>query len=351
MKCADVLRSGIVAALVTLGAGSVFSQDLKSYQEMYRKNSDALKQGFQPKFDALQQQYRKSLEELKTSAQNQGDLLRTKAATAEFDRFLKEKSMPAATDMSAVPDIKALQTAYVKQFTVLDVELSASLGALTVKYDQALDRLQIELTKADKLDEATAVLEERNKAQESVKAFAEKKAALKALPTPNSADKEASQKNPTAKVLPPAEPSITSAEAKRISKQSIALFEQQWDTLPGKVFTVEANPRNECVTGIVIAKNERYLAIPCPTDRWNTSPNRWGDVDFRGHTDEAKASNGMPYMRLCYALDGGRLEPLISKFIIDKPGRLLFAPSDREGGGGPQNNKGSVRVKVIKILK
>ena len=99
------------------------------------------------------------------------------------------------------------------------------------------------------------------------------------------------------------------------------------------------------LSGLMAA--DRYLVLPCPTDRWNTSPHRWADVDFRGHL-EGRAVNGMPFMRLCYSLDGGRLMSLVDNYIIDEPGRLLLAPSDREGGGS-LNNTGSIRVKIIRI--
>ncbi len=145
---------------------------------------------------------------------------------------------------------------------------------------------------------------------------------------------------------------LTLTDGKRLADQSDPIDAKQWDSLPGKEFTVNADSRRACETGITISQNECYLIISCPTDRWNTSPHRWSSVDFRGHLGVSElAANGMPYMQMCYSLDGGRLIGLVSNCLVDRPGSLLLAPSDREGGGGPGNNTGSIRVKVIRIEK
>jgi formylglycine-generating enzyme required for sulfatase activity len=157
----------------------VCAADLKTYKEVYQKNSEEIRQPFQPKFDVLQQQYQKSLEALKSLAQKQGNFKTAKAAIAEIDRFQKAKTLPPAPDESEIPEIKTFQAAYVKQFSKLETEMTASLGAMTAKYGQALDRLLKELTQAGKMDEAAAVEAELAKAQSAVKDFAEQLAALK----------------------------------------------------------------------------------------------------------------------------------------------------------------------------
>ncbi len=154
---------GFLLSFVCLS--SVWAVDLKSCKEVYQKNTEEILQAFQPKFDSLQQQYLKSLETLKASAQNQGDLSKTKAAVAESARFQKAKSLPSKSDDAEIPEIKTLQASYVKQFSAWEQDMNAQLGALTAKYGQALDRLQKELVKAGKLDEATAVSEENNRVQ------------------------------------------------------------------------------------------------------------------------------------------------------------------------------------------
>ncbi len=156
----------------------VLSSDLKTYKEVYQKNSAEILQSGQPKFADLQQQYQKSLEALKALAVKQGDLKKTKAAIAEIDRFQKAKTLPDAPDDKEIQEIKAFQSAYVQQYSKLETEMTAKLGTLTTKYEQALDRLQKELVKAEKLEEATAVQEEREKAQTALKGYADQFSSL-----------------------------------------------------------------------------------------------------------------------------------------------------------------------------
>ena len=174
--------AGLLAAAMAMCG---HAQDLKTVKDIYEKNSEAIRGGFQPKFESLQQQYVNSLEALKASAQGWGDLEKTKAAIKEIERFAKMKSLPAALDEKEMPEIKTFQSAYVSQYNRLEMDMVIQLGALTEKYAQALDRQLKELTKAGKLDAATVVLEEKKKALETVKGYAETLAALKGTATTN----------------------------------------------------------------------------------------------------------------------------------------------------------------------
>ena len=157
----------------------VLAADLKTYSDLYQKNSEEIRKAFQPQFDNLQKQYEKSLETLKASAVQQGDLSKSKAAIAEIDRFQKDKTLPAATDEREIQEIKAFQAAYVKQYSVFETYMTAKLGVLATKYEQALDRLQKDLVKAEKLDEATVVQQEWEKALTALKGYEETMARLK----------------------------------------------------------------------------------------------------------------------------------------------------------------------------
>ncbi len=169
-----------VACLYLLSAGAT---DLNTFKELYQKNAEQTLQGAQPKFAGLQQQYRKSLEALKAQAQGQGDLKTTMAAVAELERFLKAKSMPSEPDGATLPVIQSFQSDYVRQYNRLEQEMTAELATLTLKYGQALDRFQKELTKAGKLEAALAVQPELDKAQTALKGYAEQLAALKVAAT------------------------------------------------------------------------------------------------------------------------------------------------------------------------
>ena len=151
---------------------SVWAVDLKDCKEVYQKSSEEILQSYQSKFDGVQQQYQKSLETLKNLVQTQGDLAKTKATIAEIARFHKARCLPATLDGKETPEIKALQSAYVKQYADLERDLTAKLGTLSTKYEQALDVLQKELVKAGKLDDAMAVETERAKVHASVKEYA-----------------------------------------------------------------------------------------------------------------------------------------------------------------------------------
>ncbi len=156
----------LVSLMLLLPAGAA---DLKTCRDIYQKSSEEILQTYQPKFTDLQNQYQKSLDALKTFAQGQGDLTKTKAAVAEINRFQKAKTLPASLDESGISEIKALQSGYVKQYTEIEKEMATKLSVLAAKYEKVLALLQKELVKAGKLDEATAVQSERDKAQAAVK--------------------------------------------------------------------------------------------------------------------------------------------------------------------------------------
>ncbi len=174
------MRAGVAAGLAMLVTVCGYAQELKTFQDVYRKNSEEIRQGYQSKFTGLQQQYQQSLETLKAQVQGQGDLAKTKATMAETARFQKAKSLPAAADAGEIQEIKTLQAGYVKQFTAWEQELTAKLGTLTAKYVQALELLQKELVKTGKLDEATAVQEENERAKTALKGYANQMEASRA---------------------------------------------------------------------------------------------------------------------------------------------------------------------------
>ena len=161
----------------------VLAADLKTYKDVYQKNSEDILQSYQPKFAEIQQQYQESLEALRTQVQSQGDLNKTKAAVAEIARFQKAKSLPATPNEKEIPEIQALQSDYVKQFADFEKEMASKLSALSAKYVQALDLLSKELVRAGKLDEATTVQEELAKAHAATKDFAGQTGARKEGPT------------------------------------------------------------------------------------------------------------------------------------------------------------------------
>ncbi len=179
MRTTAVLRIRVAVTWMAVMAVCGLAQDLRTMKSIYEKSAEDIRNGFQPKFDGLQQQYQKSLEAFKTVAVSQGDLVRTKAAIAELERFRKTKCLPAEPNENEVPEIKGFQSAYVSQYSKLEIDMTAQQGQLTTKYEQALERLQKERVKALKLDEAEEIRQEREKAQAVIKGFAETLGMLK----------------------------------------------------------------------------------------------------------------------------------------------------------------------------
>ena len=179
MRMTTDLRIWVMGTLAAFVAVCGQAQDLKSLKGIYEKNCEAIRSGFQPKFDGLQQQYQKSLETLKDAAAKQGDFIRIKAAIAEIERFRKAKSLSASPDENEISEINSFQSAYIQQYAKLETDMTSQLGMLTSKYEQALDRLQKEQVKALKIEEAAAVQVEKEKAQAVIKSYVETLTSLK----------------------------------------------------------------------------------------------------------------------------------------------------------------------------
>lgn len=138
--------------------------DLKTYKDVYDKSLEEIVLGHGPKLQELQQQYAKSLEVVKARVQGGGDLEKTKAVMGEIERFQKDKNIPLD---SALPELKKLQNVFLKQLTDLEQDKARRVSTLVTQYDTVLEKLQKELTKAGKIDEATVIQGERDKVKSS----------------------------------------------------------------------------------------------------------------------------------------------------------------------------------------
>ena len=142
--------------------------EFKAIWDEYKANTEKINAEFQPRADTLQQQYLKSLETLKTTVQGRGDLDKAKAVATEIERFTETKTLPPTPDDKAITEIKSLQTNAIRPFASLERDKLARMNTLTQRYGQALERLQTELVKAGKLDDATAVREARECARRTL---------------------------------------------------------------------------------------------------------------------------------------------------------------------------------------
>lgn len=152
----------LVAPVALLNAA-----DFKTYKDVYDKNMEEILLSRAPQDMELKQEYGKALDTLKAKVQGEGDLEKTKAVMAEIEKFQKDKNVPSVPSESALPEIKKLQTASAKQMADFEMDKARKVITLVTQYDAALDRLQKDFTKAGKIDEATAVQEERNKVKSS----------------------------------------------------------------------------------------------------------------------------------------------------------------------------------------
>ena len=178
MKSAICVLGLVLAGAATTALCPANAADLASYQTIYQKGADDVLSGYQDKFAKLQSIYLKALEDQRQAAVQQGDLSKVKALQAEIERFQGAKTLPAEAGADPIQEIKACQAGYVKQYSKVEAEMIAALGTLTGSYEQALGRMQRELVRAEKLEEATAVDEERKRVQAVRLGYAEHLAAL-----------------------------------------------------------------------------------------------------------------------------------------------------------------------------
>ena len=160
-------RIWVTLMFLAVSAIAVQAADLKSYKDVYDRNLEELVLGHGPKLVEIGQQYGKALEALKATVQGQGDLEKTKAVMAEIERFRKNKGVPPSSLEAEIIEIRNLQVVSNRQMTDLELEKARKVITLATQYDGALDRLQKDLTKAGKLDDATAIQDERNKVKNS----------------------------------------------------------------------------------------------------------------------------------------------------------------------------------------
>ncbi|MBC8872029.1 MAG: trypsin-like peptidase domain-containing protein [Planctomycetes bacterium] len=140
-------------------------------------------------------------------------------------------------------------------------------------------------------------------------------------------------------------------EAMRLISGIDRLSESKWNQLGGYTVTVDAHPKKNSPTGIVIQEGEKYLVVPCPTDTWNSSPIFRRFVNYKGHRNVGyRTSSELPYVQLCYCNEKGKLISVLNNYIADQPGTLFLQPSDADGSGVADNNVGHVRVKILRIV-
>lgn len=141
------------------------ADDLAKYKQTFESETEEIVLTHGVNLARIGGEYTNLLHSLLASAKQAGDLDKTKTVLAEIERFRMEKAMPKALPEST--EIRAVQTLYTRQASILEGEKARKFITLVQRYDSALLGIQKKLTTAGRLDEATAVQNERKRVIES----------------------------------------------------------------------------------------------------------------------------------------------------------------------------------------
>ena len=335
----------VVIMLLTIAYSSIAQETNKNAeflaaQKIYQAQSLSISLDYDAKPKMIVSEYAKELDVLEQTLAKKGNLDGVMIVRQEKADFKLANEIPDTVNDKTPAELKAVREKYKGMLSAVEVDKKREIGKLAMLYVGRLQNMQEALTKALKIDDALLVKNEIDQVKGSVALGVEEKGKGVPVQQPN--------EKPVDTI--PSGNAISFSEAQRLVDSVDQLSEKEWLKLKGVKFTVESNWHKKKATGIEIKKGDRYLVLPCATDEWNTSPKRWHNVNFRGHVKEReRAKNGMPYLQLCYSLNDRPLTSIVGHYIIAEEGKLLLAASDQEGGGGLENNTGSVRVKIIKI--
>ena len=168
MNIVQVLLLACVLASSAITA--TFANDLKTYQGKYVEALKRIHSNVNTSQDALNDDYAGWVKTLGENAQRDGDLEKVKAALAESSRFANAKAVfkVSADDAGgSFRELKKAQLAYIEKGVALHRNEAEQIVSLAEKYDRVLAQLQTDLTKAGKIDDATAVQLERKRTEGS----------------------------------------------------------------------------------------------------------------------------------------------------------------------------------------
>ncbi len=156
------MKVSVAAVLILFTCSCVlFSADLKTYQSTYAKETASIVVEHGLTISELDESYSESLDNLSKRATSAGDLDRARETIAEIARFAKEKSMISENAISSSPDLRRAQLIYIQSVQALQLARAKKVMVLAAKYDSALAKLQMSLTKQENLNGASAVQNER----------------------------------------------------------------------------------------------------------------------------------------------------------------------------------------------
>ncbi len=145
----------------------LFAQDLKTYRAIYDTQMGDIAVEHGTSIAELDESYKKALNGLNDRVTRAGNLIGIKAVMAEIERFSTVKTVTPPDAKDSSPDLKSMQLRYVQTLDSLQSVKAKKIIALTSKFDTALAKLQKSLAQQRKLDDATAVMGEREKIAKS----------------------------------------------------------------------------------------------------------------------------------------------------------------------------------------
>jgi hypothetical protein len=145
----------------------LFAQDLKTYRAIYDKQMGGIAVEHGTSIAELDESYGKALNGLNDRVTRAGNLIGIKAVIAEIERFSAVKTVTPPDAKDSSPDLKSMQLRYVQTLDSLHSVKAKKIIALTSKFDTALAKLQKSLAQQRRLDDATAVMGEREKIAKS----------------------------------------------------------------------------------------------------------------------------------------------------------------------------------------
>ena len=143
------------------------AKDLETYSTIYDKQLAGIVVQHLANLIKLNESYAASLNSLCERTTDVGDLDTTQAVMAEIVRFTAENTVSKNQAMRSVAEIKRLQLGYLQSVDDMELGRAREVVSLTSRYDAALGRLQIALTRQKKIDDAIAVKDERKVVAES----------------------------------------------------------------------------------------------------------------------------------------------------------------------------------------
>lgn len=158
----STLRSIWVILTLAAFAGqeTIHAKDLATYQKQFQATLDKVGEDNPTLLKRLKDGYAERLAAIKQEVQSDGDLDKLKAVQQELSRFEKDQSFPKE-DAELIDEIALLANRCHEYIANLQLENAKSVVALAERYDQTLEGLQRELTRGGKIEEASAVQEER----------------------------------------------------------------------------------------------------------------------------------------------------------------------------------------------